>query len=240
MTYPAPAGPVSLGKGGIPRLSWDEFLQRFDWRQGEHVTLIGPTGSGKTTLALALLYLRTYVVVFGTKPRDRTLMSLIRREGYRRIRAWPPGPTRRRVILWPKVVDPDDIPAQAVIFDDALRQIFRSGGWCVFVDEVWYVAKFLGLARLLELFWSQARSLGITLVATTQRPAHVPLAMYSEATHVFLWQMVEMADRKRIREFGGSLNSALIVDTLAVLDKHDCLYLNTRTGQMFITKAPRR
>lgn len=225
---------------GIERLPWDEFMARFDWRQGQHVSLIGPTESGKTTLALALLPRRTYVCVLGTKSKDKTLNTLIRQEGYRRIKSWPPGPTRRRVILWPPVVDPDDIPAQQVIFNHAFHEIFRAGGWTLFIDEVWYVAKFLGLSRMLELFWSQARSLGITLVATTQRPANVPLMMYSEPTHVFLWKMTELADRKRLREFGGGLNSDLIVGTLAALRPHEALYLNTRTGAMAITTAPRR
>lgn len=228
------------GTPEVPRVPWATFVASLDWRQGEHVSLIGPTGSGKTTLALALLPRRTYVCALGTKPADRTLSGLIRTEGYKRIKAWPPGPTRRRVILWPLVRDPDDIPAQAAIFDHALREIFREGGWSLFVDEVWYVARFLGLARLLELFWSQARSLGITLIATTQRPAHVPLMMYSEPTHVFLWRMNELADRKRLREFGGGLNSDLIMRTLAELRPHEALYLNTRTGAMTITRAPRR
>src|SRR5690349_6421632 len=68
-----------------PPVSWDDFYGYFgaNWRQGEHVGLIGPTGSGKTTLAMWLLPLRKYVVVLGTKPRDKTLDELAARGYYK-------------------------------------------------------------------------------------------------------------------------------------------------------------
>lgn len=224
----------------IPRVSWDAFLASLDWQQGEHVTLIGHTGSGKTTLALALLPRRSYVVATATKPEDKTMSSLIRRDKYKRIAAWPPGPTRRRVVLWPPINRPSDIPVQRAVFADALGEIYAERGWCVCVDEVWYLSKFLGLGRVLELFWSQGRSIGLSLVAATQRPAYVPLMMYSQATHVFLWRENDPANLKRIRELDGGLNSSLIQHTVASLPKFECLYLNTRTGHMCITRAPKR
>jgi hypothetical protein len=224
----------------VESLPWDEFMARFRWRQGEHVSLIGPTGSGKTTLALALLPLRTYVCVFGTKPKDDTLTTLIRREGYKRIKRWPPGATRRRVVLWPSVPRMEDIAIQRPVFAEAMAEIYHEGGWTAVFDEVWYTSAFLGLARPHTVLWTQARALNVTVVASTQRPANVPLQMYSEPTHVFLWQMTELTDRKRIAQFGGSLNSKLIIETLAELERFEVLYLNTRTRAMIRTRAPRR
>ncbi len=224
----------------IPRVPWDEFMDGLDWRQGEHVSMIGPTGQGKTTLALALLPRRSYTVVLGTKPRDKTLTSLIRNDGYKRIYQWPPGPTRRRVVLWPVIRRPEDIPHQQEVLDAALRDIYAEGGWCIFVDEVWYLSVFLGMSRLLELFWSQARSLNISFVAATQRPAHVPLMMYSQPTHLFFWKDNDPANLKRLKELGGGLNSKLVAAAIESLRPFEALYLNTRTGAMAITTAPRR
>ena len=34
----------------IERVPWNSFLKTFDWKQGEHVAAIAPTGAGKTTL----------------------------------------------------------------------------------------------------------------------------------------------------------------------------------------------
>lgn len=55
-----------------PIMEWETFLSEFSepggdfiWRQGEHVTIIGNTSSGKTTLARAILPIRRFVTVSG-------------------------------------------------------------------------------------------------------------------------------------------------------------------------------
>lgn len=61
---------------------WDVFLSKFKWEQGEHVTTIGPTGSGKTVLNRALLMQWRFVVVLGVKNRDKELYGPFERLGY--------------------------------------------------------------------------------------------------------------------------------------------------------------
>lgn len=76
----------------IERIPWAVFdTSYFDWRQGEHVTFIGPTDYGKSTLAMAILRHREYVVFFASKPQDPALDQLIQ-EGYVRTASWPPPP----------------------------------------------------------------------------------------------------------------------------------------------------
>lgn len=220
-----------------PRLSWAEFLRQFDWRQGEHVTLVGPTGTGKTTLALALLPLRAYTVALGTKPKDDTLQRLIT-AGWHRIDAWPPYPEDRRVVLWPKIRKLTDVVAQRRAFADALGEIFTAGGWCLFADETRYLVDPLNLTASLRLLWLQGRSLGISLVCATQRPAWVPREAYDQATHLFLWRDNDRENLKRLRDLGGlGPGSTTLMETVATLDGHDVLYLNTRTGTMLVTRA---
>src|SRR4051812_9363940 len=38
------------------------------WKQGQHVGVVGRTGSGKTYLVSKLVMLRRYVIIFRTKP----------------------------------------------------------------------------------------------------------------------------------------------------------------------------
>lgn len=233
---------------GIPRVPWDEFVALMDWQQGEHVSLIGPTGQGKTTLALDLLRRkRSYNVLLAAKPKDRTLDGL-RRQGWQMARSWPPprsrapltasgAPQFHRVLLWPKFARLTDARHQAEVFRHALHEIFGAGGWCVFADDLNYLMK-LGLREEFEAMWYQGRSIGLSLVASVQRPAWVPLLVYSQATHLFFWHTNDARDLKTISGLNGA-NDRTVKAVVEALPKHDVLYVNSRTGEQAITRVRR-
>lgn len=226
----------------VPSLAWAEFLAQFRWEQGEHVSFVGPTKSGKTTLALALLPLRRNVAVLGTKPRDATLAQLANGGGYRRMPDWTPRPHERRVLLWPRLTRAMDWRSARPIYEHALASIYEEGGWCVYVDEARVICDerrpFLGLAPYLRLLWTQGRSLGLSIVAGTQRPAWVPPEMFDQAEHVFFFQD---ADSDNLRKLGGlgGLDARTIREAVPNLNRHELLYVNTRDRQLIRTKVAR-
>lgn len=227
----------------VERLSWEAFLERFVWQQGEHVALIGPTGSGKTTLALGLLPLRQYVIAYGTKPKDRTLDTLVKSSGWKLVRTVEKMPNvirgATRIVFWPKFVTPADQPRQAYEIAQSMNEAFVRGGWCLFIDELWYMEKVLGLTLLVQSLLTQGRSIGLSIVAGTQRPAHVTLLIYDQCTHLFLWRDNDERNLKRLSGING-LNAETIRSTVATLAPHEVLYVNTRTSYMAVTKAPRK
>lgn len=222
----------------VGRFDWPTFVASLKWRQGEHVTLLGPTGAGKTTLALELLPLRKWVMVFGTKPRDPSLDRLKREYSYEVARSWPPPAGVRRVILWPDVRRMGAVFKQQDVFAEAMEHIYEAGGWCIYMDELRYVTSTLKLAAHTELLWQQGRSLGVSLVGGTQRPAKVPLEAYDQATHLFLWRDSDKRNLDRLADISGDVDRDLIRATVTQLGRHEVLYVDTRTGRLAVTQAP--
>ena len=222
-------------------MDWPTFRSQIRWRQGEHVSLIGPTGYGKTTTALSLLELRDYVVILATKPRDAVLDRLVRSGQYSRIESWPPPmepSLMPRVILWPRWKGQADTGKMADTFWEALGGIFAEGRWAVYADELAYICRRLGLANDLQDFWQQGRSLKLSMLGATQRPAHVPLDLYTEAQHLFLFRQVEANDLKRVQGLAG-IDPAGIRDRVRRLGKYEFLYIDKTTERLVLSQSPR-
>jgi energy-coupling factor transporter ATP-binding protein EcfA2 len=221
-----------------PRVSWPEFWPLFDWRQSEHVALIGPNGQGKTTLLISILPKRTYVSVLVTKPRDETIDKLIA-SGYDEYREWldvDPDKSPRRVI-WPDAKHTGAQAKQTEVFRHAMDEMFVDGRWTCVVDEGYYFTKRLKLGDVMMDYWTQGRSNKISFVVGTQRPAWVPVEMYGESTHLFIWRTVEREALRRVSDLGAA-NADVAKMVIQNLEPHQCLYVNTRTGKMYRTRAP--
>jgi hypothetical protein len=218
----------------IQRVGWDEFQRRFRWRQAEHVTLIGPTGVGKTTVIGEIIPRRQHVVVLGTKLHDDTMSA--RFPGYKRIETWPPKRTESKVLLWPMAAKSSTLEhfhsRQRVVFGHAMNAIILQRNWTVVNDEVMYLVDMLGLRTTVSMYHYHGRSSGITNVDGFQRPAWVPRIVYSSSTHNFIWKTTDAEDIRALTKMASlGLSSREILDTMAGLDHYEFIYSNTRNSR---------
>jgi hypothetical protein len=232
----------------VPFAAWSEFLPEFmdSWEpnrrgEAEHLSIVGPTKQGKTTLVLSLLLerarrYRSHVVIFATKPRDLTLTSFAKRNGWAIIREWPPGYGQEQVIFWPKFGDVRGAHVrQRAKLEPVMAQIFADGGRTVFIDEVAYFHEDLKLGTMLRQYWQQGRSQNLLVVGATQRPRGVPRQMFSECSWFIAFRTADEDELRRVGEIGGT-DSQVIRAAMRTLRPHEFLVVKTRTGEMVRSK----
>jgi hypothetical protein len=222
-----------------PRVPWQDFLtDHFDWKWGQHLAAIGPTGQGKTTLLRTILPLRPYVVIFATKPRDMDL-SKFQESGFVLIDRWRSVDPRimPKRILWPDASRIKSEVTQRQVFAEAFDKIYREGAWTVAIDELWFIINKLKLHEEVKTYLLQARALDISLVCCTQRPYWVPSEVYDQSTHLFFWRDNDARNQRRLAEINNA-DSEVIRDVIGGLERHQFLYVDTRTGDMLRSKCP--
>lgn len=229
-----------------PRIPWDDFVTHvFHPRNGEHISIFGSTGKGKTALQNVVMEKFPFVTVFATKPQDDTMDKLLATRRYVKMAQWirlAPMQVPRRV-LWPDATGLRAKERQKRVFGYAMDAIFREAGrpkeapvgWALSIDEVWYFNSILRMGEDIKVFLVQGRSLGHSAILATQRPSGVPLEMYSQATHVFLFREREKRNLERLGEIN-SADSGIVRSIVSHLEDHQVLYINTLTGQMWRTR----
>lgn len=170
----------------VEPLPWAEFKQWFarEWKPGQHLSVIAPTGAGKTTFVGGLLELRKYVLALDPKGGDSTLSGL----GYPRLAEWP-GDRRvaqivakndddnkpSRFIVGPRVAKNEDYAALRETTKEALDGAFNLGGFTVYADELQILSdpRMMNLRKEADRMLIAARDKGLSFVSSYQAPAWV-------------------------------------------------------------------
>jgi hypothetical protein len=246
---PADLPPRLQGVEMAPYRNWSEWKDWFlytrdngpglepGWRQGEHLTAVGRTQSGKTTFMREVIGRRDYVVMLATKAEDPIYRKL-ELDGFVMTDTFDPSPDGpHKVIFKPplKGTHKEDLLEQREAFRECLSDVFREGGWCVWANEVRYLSDNLKLKSDLEVLWLQGATLGVTMVAETQRPVSIPILAF-DAHHLVYWKTADKNDVLTMTEYTG-VNTDTARVTIPRLPRHELLYIDTVTDEIARTKV---
>lgn len=191
---------------------WDQFLSDFkrDWKPGQHVAIIAPTGQGKTTVLCSLLSLRNYVLALDPKGGDDTLPKT----GFPRLSFWPPkGKDYDKMARGEPVRYIVGIEGRAKEKKLANRQLLaqvvpgaiENGGWTIAIDEFQLATdrRYFALAEEAEEGLISARKDKISIITLFQRPANVSRAAFEMASWIFLGLTLDVDTVNRLAEIVG-------------------------------------
>jgi ABC-type dipeptide/oligopeptide/nickel transport system ATPase component len=191
------------------------------WKQGEHVIIVGDTGSGKTYLESKLLALRQHVIVLRTKPDNIIFdgfhkVPIVGKIGSQRFD--DAGRLITKFLLVPKY---EDQQKQASL---VFERVWKEGAWCIAIDETYYATQILKLEKQINKLLTQGRSKNVSIVCGMQRPAWVSRFALSQATHAFIFR----CEGKDLKSLAESL-SPVIIRPVEDLREHDFIYFNRAT-----------
>ena len=155
------------------------------WKIGEHVAIIGTTGTGKTYLTTKLAELRKYVLMLRTKPDDNKFRGFRKAKTHNAMQ----GVYAEKLLIEP------DYESQANVLASVFDLAWRQGRWTLIIDETFYVQRELGLEHSITKLLTQGRSKRLSIVTGMQRPAWVTRFALSEVSHVFTFGL-ERRDAK--------------------------------------------
>jgi hypothetical protein len=234
------------------RVPWDvlgpHFVRAWGQPRGEtepeHLEILGQTGSGKSWFERTVLLDRvrarqSHVVIIATKPADKTLSTM----GWPIIDKWPPSYGKNQVIFWAKasgLSKASQVEQRKNIVEVLDRLWTPDSNRIVVFDEIAYLATDLGLKTELTTYYRESRALGITIVASTQRPQGVPRWMHSESGWSVFFAPKDASDAERMAEVAGNKRDYMPI--LASLDrtKYEFLMVRNLTGEKYISHITKK
>jgi len=233
----------------VERYPWSEIGPEFiaSWGranpknpQPEHMEIVGMNGSGKThflcTISQERMLMRnTPEIIIATKPADDTLQQL----GWPIVRNPREALKHRQVIFWPQTsaIGRQRRAEQNEAIYDLLSTLWTpNANTVVAYDEIAYVESLSPDMRdLVEMYWREGRSQGITVIGMKQRPQGANRHMSSETYWTVAYPPKDRDDMERFAELFGARQTWIPVLESLDANRHEFLIRHARTGTAYIS-----
>lgn len=176
------------------------------------------TGSGKSYLAinglLKPLCAHDRVLIIDTKRRDPLVSVLGKPCVELPKQSWDIRPRNEKQPFrnWHRLVVHDGLTPEGRVkakgqVEKALIRVFKEGNWIIFADELQDIGGTrnpnLGTGMLLDEIYRKGRCEGVSIVATTQAPRHIPTSFKDQSSFMWIGYISDEEQQKRLREIGG-------------------------------------
>lgn len=177
---------------------------------GEHVAIFGITGSGKSTLTAKVAALFARRIIFDRLVENHFEGAAIVTDYFSFANAYKGLHEHKSftIIYRPKPgTSPDDIQISVDAILQLVYQVeqFDSLGISLIFEEAWIYAPLHYISPWMQETILTGRHYKISIIANSQRPAHVNKALISQARHVFIGQFFEFRDRKYYADTFGDI-----------------------------------
>lgn len=248
----------------LTRLSRNEFLDGYwDYRPGQHVAFIEPTGGGKTRLKYQLLRVamrqnpELSVRVTIPKRRDPGAAKWNAALGLKETPVWPPAhkkPWEKEpagYALWPRHINGEtgDDPTEILLANRdhiekqlkaCAQQSYQQGDCILDADDIYVQAVILNMNEFFNEIWTMGGVMGCGLWGANQKPSgtkdgSVSSFFYNSGKHLFLGYDTDERNRDRFGEIGG-VDRKYVSQVVQSLEVHQ-IGGNSISDKLYISKA---
>lgn len=229
------------------------FLRRFkdDYGNGQHVTLLGPTQRGKTTLAFQMAKEvispeRKCTILAGKPPqRDHVMNTVAANLNLRVVEEWPPFKNpkdrKRNGFVCRPVQTLRDLDADTenirVNFRAAMLDAYSSHNPNILIaDEASYIYNDLGLKKEYEAILVRGAP-DCAEWSLIQRGRFMSYHAYSAPEHILIFKDPDETNVKRYSEMIGGVNPRFIADIVNSLKTYRVRTGGTISEALYIRRS---
>jgi nucleoside-triphosphatase THEP1 len=228
----------------------EEFIEAWTPRpepgerlEGQHLEVTGQSGSGKSYVLKTIFQQRALkrnsgIIYISTKLDDPTVAALFEM-GWPRAKTFDEVKKHRQCVFWPEtkaIGEAKDKFFEERIYDLLSRIWTPESNTIVAHDEIGYSEDLSRrLKKLIRQYWREARALGISVVASKQRPVGVVRDQHSESRWKIVFPPADEGDMDRFAELLGQPRDWAPVLRSLDQDLHQFVLRNTVTKDTFIS-----